>query len=86
MKKIQNFFSDLRVSELPINQIYELFDLSNKGKDISPYKIDYSFNKDALDERRLGTYERLLELNNEVAVLFKNGQVVALIGYVVQQE
>lgn len=71
---------------MPTNQIYELFDLSNKGKDISPYKIDYSFNKDALDERGAGAYERLLELNNEVAVLSKNGKVVALIGYVIQQE
>ena len=43
MRKIQNFFSYFRASELPTNQIFELFDSSNKGKDISPYKIEYSF-------------------------------------------
>ena len=50
MKKIQNFFSYAKVSELPTNQIFELFDLSNNGKDVSPYKIDYAVNKDILDE------------------------------------
>ena len=49
MKKIQNFFSYAKVSELPTNQIFELFDLSNNGKDVSPYKIDYAVNKDILD-------------------------------------
>ena len=49
MKKIQNFFSYAKVSELPTNQIFELFDLSNNGKDVSPYKIDYAVNKDILE-------------------------------------
>lgn len=72
------------VSELPTNQIFELFDLSNNGKDVSPYKIDYAVNKDILDECQLGAYESLIELNNEVALLYDNGKIVALIGYVVQ--
>lgn len=84
MKKIQNFFSYAKVSELPTNQIFELFDLSNNGKDVSPYKIDYAANKDILDECQLGAYESLIELNNEVALLYDNGKIVALIGYVVQ--
>ena len=73
MKKIQNFFSYAKVSELPTNQIFELFDLSNNGKDVSPYKIDYAVNKDILDECQLGAYESLIELNNEVALLYDNG-------------
>ena len=84
MKKIQIFFSYAKVSELPTNQIFELFDLSNNGKDVSPYKIDYAVNKDILDECQLGAYESLIELNNEVALLYDNGKIVALIGYVVQ--
>lgn len=78
MKKIQNFFSYAKVSELPTNQIFELFDLSNNGKDVSPYKIDYAVNKDILDECQLGAYESLIELNNEVALLYDNGKIVAL--------
>lgn len=69
---------------MPTNQIFELFDLSNNGKDVSPYKIDYAVNKDILDECQLGAYESLIELNNEVALLYDNGKIVALIGYVVQ--
>ena len=53
MRKIQNFFSYFRASDLPTNQIFELFDSSNKGKDISPYKIEYSFSKDILSECEL---------------------------------
>lgn len=81
MKKIQNFFSYAKASELPTSSIFELFDSSNNGKDVAPYKIDYSFRKDRLSECELGAYEELLELNNEVALLSKNGKVVALIGY-----
>ena len=84
MKKIQNFFSYAKASELPASRIFELFDLSNNGKDVSPYKIDYSFSKDILDECKLGAYESLLELNNEAALLYDNGKIVALIGYVIQ--
>ena len=84
MKKIQNFFSYAKESELSTSRIFELFDSNNNGKDISPYKIDYSFSKDILDECKLGAYESLLELNNEVALLYDNGKIVALIGYVVQ--
>lgn len=84
MKKIQNFFSYAKASELSTSRIFELFDSNNNGKDISPYKIDYSFSKDILDECKLGAYESLLELNNEVALLYDNGKIVALIGYVVQ--
>ena len=35
-------------------------------------------------ECQLGAYESLIELNNEVALLYDNGKIVALIGYVVQ--
>ena len=84
MKKIQNFFSYTRVSELPASRIFELFDLNDSGKDVAPYKIDHSFSKDILSECQLGAYEELLELNNEVALLSNNGKVVALIGYAVQ--
>ena len=62
MRKIQNFFSYFRASELSTNQIFELFDSSNKGKDISPYKIEYSFNKDILSECELEAYEGCLGL------------------------
>ena len=82
MRKIQNLFSYLRASELPTKQIFELFDSSNKGEDIAPYKIDYSFSKDILGECELGAYEELLKLDNEVALLSKNGKVIALIGYI----
>lgn len=84
MKKIQNFFSYVKASELPTSQIFELFDSSNNGKDVSPYKIDYSVSKDILDECQLGAYESLIELNNKVALLYDNGKIVALIGFVVQ--
>ena len=84
MKKVQNFFSYARVSELPTIRIFELFDLNDSGKDVAPYKIDYSFSKDILSKCQLGAYEELLKLNNEVALLSNNGKVVALIGYVVQ--
>ena len=84
MKKIQNFFSYAKASELPTSQIFELFDSDNSGKDVTPYKIDYSFSKDILSECELGAYEELRKLNNEVALLSKDGKVVALIGYVVQ--
>lgn len=84
MKKIQNFFSYARASELPTSRIFELFDLNDSGKDIAPYKIDYSFSKDILSECELGAYKELLKLNDEVALLSKDGKVVALIGYVVQ--
>ena len=69
MRKIQNFFSYFRASELPTNQIFELFDSSNKGKDISPYKIEYSFSKDILSECELEAYEELLNLDNQVAFI-----------------
>lgn len=84
MKKIQNFFSYAKASELPTSQIFELFDLSNNGKDVFPYKIDYSFRKDRLSECELDAYEELLKLNDEVALLSKDGKVIALIGYIVQ--
>lgn len=84
MKKIQNFFSYAKASKLPTSQIFEVFNLSNNGKDVAPYKIDYSFSKDILNECELGAYEELLKLNNEVALLSIGGKVVALIGYVVQ--
>ena len=84
MKKIQNFFSYARVSELPTSRIFELFDLNDNGEDVTPYKIDYSFSKGILSEYELGAYEELLKLNNEVALLSQNGKVVALIGYVMQ--
>ena len=48
MRKIQNFFSYFRASELSTNQIFELFDSSNKGKDISPYKIVFYCYKDTV--------------------------------------
>jgi len=80
MRKIQNFFSYFRASELPTNQIFELFDSSNKGKDISPYKIEYSFSKDVLSECELEAYEELLNL------LSKNGKVAAIIGYILPQK
>ena len=86
MRKIQNFFSYFRASELSTNQIFELFDSSNKGKDISPYKIEYSFNKDILSECELEAYEELLRLDNKVALLSKNGKVAALIGYISPQK
>ena len=67
MKKIQNFFSYAKVSELPTNQIFELFDLSNNGKDVSPYKIDYAVNKDILDEKtEIKEIELTEEINNLV--------------------
>ena len=47
---------------MPTSQIFELFDLSNNGKDVAPYKIDYSFSKDILSKCQLGAYEELLEL------------------------
>ena len=84
MKKIQNFFSYAKGSELPTSQIFELFDLNDGGKDVAPYKIDYSFSKDILNECELGAYEELLKLNNEVALLSKDGKGIVLIGYVVQ--
>ena len=86
MRKIQNFFSYFRASELSTNQIFELVDSSNKGKDISPYKIEYSFNKDILSECELEAYEELLRLDNKVALLSKNGKVAALIGYISPQK
>lgn len=86
MRKIQNFFSYFRASELPTNQIFELFDSSSKRKDISPYKIEYSFNKDILSECELEAYEELLRLDNKVALLSKNGKVAALIGYISLQK
>ena len=79
-------FSDLSESELPTNQIFELFDSSNKGKDISPYKIEYSFSKDVLSECELEAYEELLNLDNQVALLSKNGKVAAIIGYILPQK
>lgn len=51
MRKIQNFFSYFRASELPTNQIFELFDSSNKGKDISPYYDTYIFLHNKLGNR-----------------------------------
>ena len=75
MKKVQNFFSYARVSELPTIRIFELFDLNDSGKDVAPYKIDYSFSKDILSECELGAYARFASFGSLPPLLWESSPI-----------
>lgn len=81
MKKIQNYFSYLRSSELSTEQLFELFYKHNNGEAVVPYTFNDSLDDISLTSDQFNAYKRLLQLGNSVTFLSKDGIVLALIGY-----
>ena len=62
MRKIQNFFSYFRASELSTNQFSSCSIQATKGRISLHIKLNTRSNKDILSECELEAYEELLRL------------------------
>ena len=84
MKKIQNYFSYLKTSVLSTEELFELFQLYDEGKDIAPYRFDALEQAENLSDDQKAAAQELLRLGNQVAVLSRNEIAAAVVGYVEQ--